>query len=87
MDRFQLPSELLNRQSSCQGNQYNTEKAGSTARPSSPKITPAGSICSTQPGGPLCWASHVAFGKEGGGGRQAVRGKEGGVGGRQSALN
>jgi hypothetical protein len=37
------------------------EKAGGTARAITYKITPAGSLSSSQPGGPPCWASPLAF--------------------------
>ncbi len=49
----------------CQGNRYGWEKAGGTARPSCTKPTPAGSLSSSQPGGPPCWASPLAFGLTG----------------------
>jgi hypothetical protein len=39
-----------------------TEKAGGTARTSRTKITPAGSLSSSQPGGPPCWASPLDSG-------------------------
>jgi hypothetical protein len=39
--------------SSCQGNWYGKEKAGGTL---------GGSHSSSQPGGPPCWASPLAFG-------------------------
>jgi hypothetical protein len=49
--------------SCCQGNLYVTEKADGTPRPSHTKsCTPAGSLSSSQPGGPPCWASPLAFG-------------------------
>ncbi len=48
--------------SSFQSNRYGTEKAGGTARPSRTKSHPAGPLSSSQPGGQLCWASHLAFG-------------------------
>ncbi len=50
--------------SSCQGKWYITEKTGSMACPVSItyKITPSGSLSSSQPGGPPCWASPLAFG-------------------------
>ncbi len=45
-DGNSISSEL---RSSCQVNRYGTDKAGGTARPSSTKITPAGSLSSSQP--------------------------------------
>ncbi len=45
---------------SCQGNQYGTKKADVTVIKD--KITPAGSLSSSQPGGPPCWFSPLAFG-------------------------
>jgi len=47
--------------SSCQGNRYGAEKAGGTAPSIMYKITPAGSLSSSQPCGPPCWASPLAF--------------------------
>jgi hypothetical protein len=47
----------------CQDNRYGTEKAGGIYGPSiTYKITPAGSLFSSQPGGLSCWTSPLAFG-------------------------
>jgi hypothetical protein len=37
-------------------------RAGGMDRPSRTKLHPAGSLSSSQPGGPPCWASPLAFG-------------------------
>jgi hypothetical protein len=50
--------------SSCQDNRYGTENVYGTVRcgPSiTDKITPVGSLSSSQPGGPPCWASSLVF--------------------------
>jgi len=43
------------------GNRYGTERAGDTARPSRTKPHLPGSLSSSQPGGPPCRASPLAF--------------------------
>jgi hypothetical protein len=49
--------------SSCQGNRYCMDGKGRRYGPSiTDKITPAGSLSHSQPGGPPCWASPLAFG-------------------------
>jgi hypothetical protein len=50
--------------SSWQGNRHGAEKADGTTVWTSitDKITPAGSLSSSQPGGTPCWASPLAFG-------------------------
>ncbi len=48
--------------STYQENRFGTEKAGNMARPSRIKITPVGSLSSSQLGGPPCWSRPLAFG-------------------------
>jgi hypothetical protein len=48
--------------SSCQCNRYGTEKCRRYGPSITHKITPAGSLYSSQPGGPPWWASPLAFG-------------------------
>ncbi len=59
-------SNSLQLGSSWQGNRYGTEKSSGMARRSHTKShlprPHAGSLLSSQPGGPPCWVSHLAFG-------------------------
>ncbi len=47
--------------SSCPGISYSTARQAETDRPSRTKSHPAGSLSSSQPGGPPCWASPLVY--------------------------